>query len=352
VLTVGTNNTRVVNNVITQVGGNGVYATSTSGGAPQFWVDGTVISNNIITDIRDDFAQNGEFGNGISAYKAMGVTISGNSIRRTAWSSIRINKANHSTINGNVCQGTARDPGIMCEYGNAYITVVGNTVTDTWTSGIAFTNLEDGAFGMTCVGNVIKNFGMSGANTHSGVIMAHGLVASNEIDGAGNPVAIWGVRIGTPGGIATYEYRVQVHGNRISGTKYAVAAGASSTSGTKESWITDNTVVRTDANWVGPIGTLGGSNTDGGDGSTIGAASALTMYLADNNFDIPTPQTPQPFMAASRVKINGVWNRSDGTRWIPDVAAPTVPVAATDPATTMALVNALRTALIANGAVK
>lgn len=304
----------ISDNYIRDCGLGGIRLQSSAAPASMALTEGCTVSGNVIRNVRDDIGDVGPYGNGINVYRLGGVSITGNAISNCEWSFIRMNDADHSVITGNACHHNDNDPGIFCEFGARHITVSGNTIEDARQDGIAFANVDDGAVGLVANGNNIKGFGAAG--TASGIVIACGMAVGNYIDGLGNASAVWGVRLGTSGGIATSEYRTLVVGNQIAGVKYALAFGASSTSGTKDSLVVGNQVTRQDASWSGPIGVLGGGNVDGGDGSGIGAAAALTLYLADNNFDIPTAHTPQPFATGSRVKINGILNVSDGVRWV------------------------------------
>ena len=305
----------ISNNYIHDCGLGGIRLQPSAAPAAVAFTEGCTVSGNTIRNMRDDLDSNGPYGNGINVWYLAGASITGNTIQNCEFSFIRLNKADHTTVTGNTGHHTDKDPGIFCEYGARYCTISGNTIEDTNTDGIAFANVVDGTVGLVANGNVIKGFGNRVGYAASGIVLSCGMAVGNYIDGLGVAGAVWALRIGTAGGIVTSEYRAQVASNQIAGTKYAVALGASSTSGTKESWITGNQVTRRDANWSGPIGMLGGSNTDGGDGSLITAAAALTMYFADNNFDVPTAQTPLPFMAGSRLKINGVLKESNGAVW-------------------------------------
>jgi hypothetical protein len=304
----------IANNYIHDCGLGGIRALPSATGSSFAFTEGCTITGNVIREIRDDIGDNGPYGNGINVFRLGGVAITGNTIQNCEWSFVRLNDADHSVVTGNACHHNDNDPGIFCEFGARHITVSGNTLEDCRQDGIAFANVDDGAVGLVANGNNIKGFGAAG--TASGIVISCGMAVGNYIDGGGVAGAVWGVRLGTSGGIATSEYRTLVVGNQIAGVKYALALGASSTSGTKDSLVVANQVTRQDASWSGPIGVLGGGNTDGGDGSGIGAAAALTLYLADNNFDIPTAHTPQPFATGSRVKINGILNVSDGVRWV------------------------------------
>jgi hypothetical protein len=304
----------ISNNYIRDCGLGGIRLQPSAAPGAMALTEGCTVSGNVIRNVRDDIGDNGPYGNGINVYRLGGVSITGNAISTCEWSFIRMNDADHSVITGNACHHNDNDPGIFCEFGARHITVSGNTIEDARQDGIVFANVADGAVGLIANGNNIKGFGAAG--TASGIVISCGMAVGNYIDGGGVAGAVWGVRLGTSGGIATSEYRTLVVGNQIAGVKYALALGASSTSGTKDSLVVANQVTRQDASWSGPIGVLGGGNTDGGDGSGIGAAAALTLYLADNNFDIPTAHTPQPFATGSRVKINGILNVSDGVRWV------------------------------------
>jgi hypothetical protein len=338
----------IANNYIHDCGLGGIRALPSATGSSFAFTEGCTITGNVIREIRDDIGDNGPYGNGINVFRLGGVAITGNTIQNCEWSFVRLNDADHSVVTGNACHHNDNDPGIFCEFGARHITVSGNTLEDCRQDGIAFANVDDGAVGLVANGNNIKGFGAAG--TASGIIIACGMAVGNYIDGGGVAGAVWAVRLGTSGGIATSEYRTLVVGNQIAGVKYALALGASSTSGTKDSLVVANQVTRQDASWSGPIGVLGGGNTDGGDGSGITAAAALTLYLADNNFDIPTAHTPQPFATGSRVKINGILNVSDGVRWV----APRNPLkgnTASRPTLTAAHVGALHldTTLDADG---
>ena len=308
----------VEGNYIHDVGQNGISIRPSISPTVLVRAEGIVVSNNIIFNIRDDLDDNGPYGNGITLWYISGVTMTGNAFYNTAFSFIRGNHSAHLTITGNTGSLCLDDSGIQLEFGCHETTCSNNTLDNMAENGIALTNIEDGAVGLVCNGNAIRNFSQQGGvNAHSGIVLQNGMAVGNYIDGANMERAIWGIRIGTPSTVSSYEYRCLVEGNQFAGTKFGVGLGLSSTTGTKEAWITGNQITRRDANYSGPIGAVGGSNSDQGGANVIVAASASSYYFAENNFDIPTAQTPFPFMTGTRIKINGVWMRSTGTAWLP-----------------------------------
>lgn len=117
--------------------------------------DGSVIENNTIEDTQARGGGDGQNGNAINVYRAEGVTVRGNVIRRAAFTAVRGNAASHIVIRGNTCSDLG-EVAIYSEFDFVDATIVDNII-DTAAMGIAVTNMDQGGHLAVVRGNVIRN---------------------------------------------------------------------------------------------------------------------------------------------------------------------------------------------------
>lgn len=117
--------------------------------------DGSIIENNTIEDTEARGGGDGQNGNAINVYRAEGVIVRGNMIRRAAFTAVRGNAASHIVIRGNTCTDLG-EVAIYSEFDFVDATIVDNTI-DTAAVGIAVTNMDQGGHLAVVRGNVIRN---------------------------------------------------------------------------------------------------------------------------------------------------------------------------------------------------
>ncbi|RDV02205.1 TIGR03808 family TAT-translocated repetitive protein [Undibacter mobilis] len=117
--------------------------------------DGSVIENNTIEDTQARGGGDGQNGNAINVYRAEGVIVRGNTIRRAAFTAVRGNAASHIVIRNNQCFALG-EVAIYSEFDFVDATIVDNTI-DTAAVGIAVTNMDQGGHLAVVRGNVVRN---------------------------------------------------------------------------------------------------------------------------------------------------------------------------------------------------
>jgi uncharacterized secreted repeat protein (TIGR03808 family) len=117
--------------------------------------DGSVIEGNTIEDTQARAGGDGQNGNAINVYRAAGVTVRGNVIRRAAFTAVRGNAASHIVIRGNTCTELG-EVAIYSEFDFVDATILDNVI-DTAAVGIAVTNMDHGGHLAVVRGNVIRN---------------------------------------------------------------------------------------------------------------------------------------------------------------------------------------------------
>jgi uncharacterized secreted repeat protein (TIGR03808 family) len=152
---IDTQNLKILDNTVEACGNNGIQVWQS---APRF--DGALIRGNTVTHIRADRGGTGPYGNGINVFRADGVTITQNTLRDCAFSSVRVNSGKNSIIAQNQCL-QAREVAIFVEFSFEGAAITGNII-DGGVSGIQMVNFTDGDGNniggrlATCSGNVIR----------------------------------------------------------------------------------------------------------------------------------------------------------------------------------------------------
>lgn len=172
----------VLDNLIENCGDNGVQIW----GAMQRH-DGSRVIGNRIRNIRNASGGTGEYGNGISIYRAGGIVCERNFIRDCAFTALRNNSGRNVSFLENVCLDSG-ETAIYAEFAWRDAVIRDNLV-DRAACGIQLVNFADhGGRGGTCAGNVIRNIGAWRENhAGSGIGIkaeAETLVAKNRIENA------------------------------------------------------------------------------------------------------------------------------------------------------------------------
>lgn len=118
--------------------------------------DGTIIRANRIHDTRASAGGTGQYGNAIGLYRAGGVIVEGNVIRRAAFTAVRNNGGSNVSVTGNNVAGCG-EVALYAEFGFDGASFIGNVVDGGWI-GIVATNFADHGGRMAAIsGNVVRN---------------------------------------------------------------------------------------------------------------------------------------------------------------------------------------------------
>ncbi|HEX6841483.1 MAG TPA: TIGR03808 family TAT-translocated repetitive protein, partial [Stellaceae bacterium] len=188
--------------------------------------DGSIVTGNTIEDIASAGGGTGENGNGVNVFRASGVIVSNNIIRRCAFSAVRGNAVSALQIVGNQCAAIA-EVALYAEFGFEGAVISANTV-DGAALGVVCTNFNEGGRLATVQGNIVRNLKPNrpqGGPDAAGVgvaVEADAAVTGNVIEDA--PSA--GISVGA----GKYQRDVTVTGNVVRragrGIDVSIAAGA------------------------------------------------------------------------------------------------------------------------------
>jgi uncharacterized secreted repeat protein (TIGR03808 family) len=117
--------------------------------------DGAVISGNRVEDTGAADGGTGPNGNGINVFRADGVIVEGNSVRRSTFSAIRAADSGNVVIAGNQCLKSG-ETALYVEFAYEGAVVSGNLV-DGAGNGISVVNFDHGGRLAAVTGNVVRN---------------------------------------------------------------------------------------------------------------------------------------------------------------------------------------------------
>jgi uncharacterized secreted repeat protein (TIGR03808 family) len=232
----------VEGNSIEDCGDNGVQIWRSASGD-----DGSIVKANRISRIRNDSGGTGQYGNGVSIFRAGGTIVEGNVIRDCAYSFIRNNAGPGGNVIGNNGQRCG-ETGVFIEFGFEGAVVASNRIEDV-ANGISITNLDQGGRLAACTGNIVRHCrrghtpvtreATGGVGIH---VEADSTVSGNVVEGAekiglslgwgwamrniaatGNMLKDCDVGIGVS--VAGKERNVIVSGNVIAGAKKGAVMG-------------------------------------------------------------------------------------------------------------------------------
>ncbi len=156
--------------------------------------DETIVTGNRIGRIRADDGGSGLSGNGISIFRANGVTVAGNRIAECSRTAIRANSSSNVQITGNSCVKSG-EAGVLSEFAFEGA-LIANNLIDGAGNGIGVVNFGDGGRMAVVSNNIVRNIAAKSsgeANAGVGIVIeADATVSGNVIEGA--PLA--GMRIG------------------------------------------------------------------------------------------------------------------------------------------------------------
>ncbi|RWC63638.1 TIGR03808 family TAT-translocated repetitive protein [Mesorhizobium sp.] len=122
--------------------------------------DGTMVTGNRIERIQARGGGTGQNGNGINAFRAGNVIISGNIVSDCAFSAIRANSASNLQISGNTCSRSG-ETAVYSEF-SFEGAIISNNIVDGAANGISIVNFNEGGRMGVCLGNIVRNLSTSG----------------------------------------------------------------------------------------------------------------------------------------------------------------------------------------------
>jgi uncharacterized secreted repeat protein (TIGR03808 family) len=171
----------ISSNHVRDMGNNGIQVW-----ASEISEDGTLVINNRVHHIKDNDGGTGQYGNGISIFRAGNVIVSNNRLSDCAFSGVRCNSGHNTQILGNSISRMG-EVSIYVEFAYEGAVVSGNVIEDS-AFGISITNFNDGGRLTVCTGNLLRKLkgGMKAGVTQGGGIHceADTLVSNNIIEDA------------------------------------------------------------------------------------------------------------------------------------------------------------------------
>jgi uncharacterized secreted repeat protein (TIGR03808 family) len=159
--------------------------------------DGTIVSGNRVERIQAHSGGTGQNGNGINAFRAGNVLISGNIVTDCAFSAIRANSASNLQITGNTCSRSG-ETALYCEF-SFEAAIIGNNIVDGAANGISIVNFNEGGRIGVCSGNVVRNLSTSGPYPADAPGFGVGISVEADTTVSGNVIEnapLYGIQIG------------------------------------------------------------------------------------------------------------------------------------------------------------
>lgn len=122
--------------------------------------DGTMVTGNRVERIGARSGGTGQNGNGINAFRAGNVIISGNVVSDCAFSAIRANSSGNLRISDNTCMRSG-ETAIYSEF-SFEGAIISNNIVDGAANGISIVNFNEGGRMGVCTGNIVRNLSTSG----------------------------------------------------------------------------------------------------------------------------------------------------------------------------------------------
>jgi uncharacterized secreted repeat protein (TIGR03808 family) len=183
-----------------EISGNNVSDCANGGILVHRWQaaeDGTIVSGNRVQRIGARSGGTGQNGNGINAFRAGNVIISGNVVSDCAFTAIRANSASNLQITGNTCSRSG-ETGIYSEFSfeGAILT---NNLVDGAANGISIVNFNEGGRMAVCANNIVRNLTTVGPYTADPPGFGVGISAEADTTVSGNVVEnapLYGMQLG------------------------------------------------------------------------------------------------------------------------------------------------------------
>ncbi|CDX55805.1 conserved exported hypothetical protein [Mesorhizobium plurifarium] len=159
--------------------------------------DGTIVSGNRVQRIGARSGGTGQNGNGINAFRAGNVIISGNVVSDCAFTAIRANSASNLQITGNTCSRSG-ETGIYSEF-SFEGAILSNNLVDGAANGISIVNFNEGGRMAVCSNNIVRNLTTVGPYTADPPGFGVGISAEADTTVSGNVVEnapLYGMQLG------------------------------------------------------------------------------------------------------------------------------------------------------------
>ncbi|MER8907208.1 TIGR03808 family TAT-translocated repetitive protein [Mesorhizobium sp. M0854] len=183
-----------------EISGNSVSDCANGGILVHRWQaaeDGTIVSGNRIERIQARGGGTGQNGNGINAFRAGNVIISGNIVSDCAFSAIRANSSSNLQITGNTCSRSG-ETAVYSEF-SFEGAVIGNNIVDGAANGISIVNFNEGGRMGVCSGNIVRNLSTSGPYPADAPGFGDGISVEADTIVSGNVIEnapLYGMQIG------------------------------------------------------------------------------------------------------------------------------------------------------------
>ena len=159
--------------------------------------DGTIVSGNRIERIQARSGGTGQNGNGINAFRAGNVVISGNVVSDCAFSAIRANSSSNLQIAGNTCSRSG-ETALYSEF-SFEGAIISNNIVDGAGNGISIVNFNEGGRMGVCTGNIVRNLSTSGPYPADAPGFGVGISVEADTTVSGNVIEnapLYGMQIG------------------------------------------------------------------------------------------------------------------------------------------------------------
>ncbi|MER9725028.1 MULTISPECIES: TIGR03808 family TAT-translocated repetitive protein [unclassified Mesorhizobium] len=183
--------------------------------------DGTIVSGNRVQRIGARGGGTGQNGNGINAFRAGNVSVTGNIVSDCAFSAIRANSSSNLQMTGNTCSRSG-ETALYSEF-SFEGAIIGNNIVDGAANGISIVNFNDGGRMGVCSNNIVRNLSTTGPYPADAPGFGVGISVEADTTVSGNVIEnapLYGMQIGW----GAYMRNVVATGNiiRQAGTGIAV----------------------------------------------------------------------------------------------------------------------------------
>ncbi len=211
----------VTGNRIATCGNAGIRIWRSESGA-----DGSIVTNNRISNIDWRGGGNGQNGNGINVYLADEVIVADNHITDCAFSAVRLNTTRNSVVKGNQCHRSG-EVAIFSEFAFSG-SIIADNIIDGAAAGISITNMDVGGALAVCSGNIVRN--ITPASRVNPDATPIGIFAEADTAISGNVIA------GVPGpaiaaGWGPYLRNVAISGNMVTESQIGIAVSVAEGAG-------------------------------------------------------------------------------------------------------------------------
>jgi uncharacterized secreted repeat protein (TIGR03808 family) len=183
-----------------EISGNAVSDCANGGILVHRWQqaeDGTIVSGNRVERIGARSGGTGQNGNGINAFRAGNVAISGNIVSDCAFSAIRANSSSNLQVTGNTCSRSG-ETAVYSEF-SFEGAIIGNNIIDGAANGISIVNFTEGGRMGVCSNNIVRNLSTTGPYPADPPGFGVGISVEADTTVSGNVVEnapLYGMQIG------------------------------------------------------------------------------------------------------------------------------------------------------------